>query len=218
MPTKAVWIKGHSILQLSPWDLCCCFVCFFSLGFLFSFLLARDCEGRYEGAGRRVGLGCMVWNSQRINRKLKNSFHCTPIVFILYLLRLYRATTRKKLTVRCHGVESLPHTCLSALSPLDARLHPHPCNFRVTDGCCPPRLQLTLREETRKAAFLEICLSRMVLACWPWPSPTPTSMQKTLWWGKLRQGMSRSDLFVDCMKHYWTSHDTHEHVTHGCFC
>lgn len=33
---------------------------------------AARAEGGYEGTGRKVGLECMVWNSQRANKSLNN--------------------------------------------------------------------------------------------------------------------------------------------------
>lgn len=55
--------RGEMFSVLCFVDFCLCF--FFRQGEV------AKAEGGYEGMERSVGLGCMVWNCQRINKSLK---------------------------------------------------------------------------------------------------------------------------------------------------
>lgn len=56
---------------------CCCFafVCLLPYFDLFPFVMGRSCKaemwGRYGGTGKRAEFGCMIWNSQRVIKKVK---------------------------------------------------------------------------------------------------------------------------------------------------
>ena len=63
---------GHPITSMMRYFLC--FVYYFLFVCLCGFFLWGKVEGaeeEYEETGRWLGVGCMMWNSQRINKKFK---------------------------------------------------------------------------------------------------------------------------------------------------
>jgi hypothetical protein len=66
---KVYCVTHRNTVQLPQWDLVF-WSCFY---FIFYFLLqgrVARAHGGYEGTGRWVGLGCMIWNLQRINNNV----------------------------------------------------------------------------------------------------------------------------------------------------
>jgi hypothetical protein len=70
MNNRVYWgTRWHTTASTMRWGLFC-FVYFYFTRFYF--LVGRGCKGRggYTGMGRWVGLGYMMGNSQRINKKV----------------------------------------------------------------------------------------------------------------------------------------------------
>jgi hypothetical protein len=65
-----LWDTWHT--KLPQWDALILLFCFSLLYFLWVGKVARK-EGKYQGMRRWVGLGCMMWNSQRVNKKLQSN-------------------------------------------------------------------------------------------------------------------------------------------------
>jgi len=77
------WTKGYTVgytvtrmdtlrhTTASTVRFCCCCCCLFVC--LLVLFWGLQCQGGYKGTRRWVGFGCMIWNSQRINKKLKTN-------------------------------------------------------------------------------------------------------------------------------------------------